>query len=83
LKRKSTRNYPGSFPQPIPKPFIFDRSGQVTVGEPWWLGFADRGEQQVIDLQNMVQNPQQLIQALSNIAKMMEDSAGNTTQKSG
>jgi len=60
-----------------------NRSGRVTVGEPWWLGLADRGEMEAIDQENTLQKQQQLIQTLSNIAKMLDDTAGNSTRKIG
>lgn len=73
----------GIFSTPYNETLTIDRSGQVTVREPWWLGFSRRGEMGAIDQENTLQKQQQLIQTLSNIAKMLEDTAGNSTRKIG
>ncbi|HII98454.1 MAG TPA: hypothetical protein HA272_04140 [Methanoregula sp.] len=73
----------GVFSAEYSETLTIDRFGQVTVGEPWWLGLADRGKTGTIDQEDTLQKQQQLIQALSNIAKMLEDTAGNSIRKIG
>lgn len=73
----------GIFSTAYTETLTIDRSGQVTVGEPWWLGFSSPGEMDAIDRKNTLQKQQQLIQTLSNVAKMLGDTAVNSTRKIG
>ena len=55
-----------------------DRAGQVRTDTPWWIGFAQPGAG------GTLQKQQQIIQALSNVAKMMSDEgSANSTRKIG